>query len=95
MKTILILEDDENLCRGIAFTFEKAGYQTVTGNSIREGKQILERKQADLLLLDLGLPDGNGMELCKEIRTYSKIPIIMLTARNDIVDKVLGLRFRN
>lgn len=91
MKTILILEDDESLSRGIAFTFEKVGYQTITASSVREGKQILAHTQADLLLLDLRLPDGNGMDLCKEIRTYSKIPIIMLTACDLETDEVSGL----
>lgn len=81
MKTILILEDDENLSRGIAFTFERDGYHTIIAGSVKEGKgnKGLSRI-TDLILLDLGLPDGNGLDLYKEIRTYSKVPIIMLTA---------------
>lgn len=91
MKTILILEDDENLSRGIAFTFEKDGYHTISADSIKDGKRALEQHEADLVILDLGLPDGNGMDLCKEIRTYSKIPMIMLTARDLETDEVAGL----
>lgn len=91
MKTILILEDDENLSRGIAFTFEKVGYQIVSANSIAEGKRALEHHKPDLLILDLGLPDGSGMDLCKEIRTSSKVPIIMLTACDLETDEVSGL----
>lgn len=90
-KKILILEDDENLSRGIAFTFEKDGYDAVSSGSIKEGKRLLEQHKIDLIILDLGLPDGNGMDLCKEIRTYSKIPIIMLTACDLETDEVFGL----
>jgi len=90
-KTILILEDDENLNRGIAFTFEKDGYQAVSASSVKEGKQLLEQHKADLIILDLGLPDGNGMDFCKEIRTYSNVPIIMLTVCDLETDEVSGL----
>ena len=90
-KSILILEDDENLNRGIAFTFEKDGYQTISANSIKEGKELLQRHKADLIILDLGLPDGNGTDLCKEIRTYSNVPIIMLTVCDLETDEVSGL----
>ncbi|ADY55562.1 two component transcriptional regulator, winged helix family [Syntrophobotulus glycolicus DSM 8271] len=91
MKTILILEDDENLSRGIAFTFEKDGYDAVSAGSIQDGKRMLEQHNIDLIILDLGLPDGSGMDLCKEIRTYSNIPIIMLTACDLETDEVSGL----
>ena len=91
MKTILILEDDENLSRGIAFTFEKDGYHVVSAGSIGEGKKLLEQQKVDLIILDLGLPDGNGMDFCKEIRAYSAVPIIMLTACDLETDEVSGL----
>ncbi|PNT91042.1 response regulator transcription factor [Clostridium thermosuccinogenes] len=91
MKTILLIEDDENLSRGIAFAFEKSGYQVISANSIKEGKRLLEQHEAHLIILDLGLPDGNGIDLCKEIRAYSKIPIIMLTACDLETDEVQGL----
>jgi DNA-binding response OmpR family regulator len=91
MKTILILEDDENLSRGIAFTFEKDGYDALSASSIKDGKRMLEQHNIDLIILDLGLPDGNGMDLCKEIRTYSNVPIIMLTACDLETDEVSGL----
>ncbi len=91
MKRILVIEDDENLSRGIAFAFEKSGCHVVTAGSVTEGKSLLERQGADLILLDLGLPDGSGMDLCREIRTYSQIPIVMLTARDLETDEVQGL----
>jgi len=91
MKKILIIEDDENLSRGIAFTFEKDGYDAVSTGNIKEGKRMLEQQKIDLIILDLGLPDGNGMDFCKEIRSHSKIPIIMLTACDLETDEVSGL----
>lgn len=90
-KKILLLEDDENLSRGIAFTFEKDGYDVVSVGSIMDGKRMLEQHKIDLIILDLGLPDGNGMDLCKKIRTHSKVPIIMLTACDLETDEVSGL----
>jgi len=90
-KTVLILEDDENLNRGIAFTFEKDGYQAVSANSIKDGKWFMEQHKVDLIILDLGLPDGNGIDFCKEIRAYSDVPIIMLTVCDLETDEVSGL----
>lgn len=90
-KKLLILEDDENLNRGIAFTFEKDGYGVVSAGRIKDGKRMLEQHKIDLIILDLGLPDGNGLDLCKEIRTYSNVPIIMLTACDLETDEVSGL----
>ncbi len=90
-KIILIIEDDENLNRGIGFTFEKDGYQVISAIDIHEARKMLERHKLDLVILDLGLPDGNGMDLCREIRTYSKVPVIMLTARDLETDEVSGL----
>lgn len=91
MKKILIIEDDENLSRGIAFTFEKDGYDAISTGNIKDGKRMLEEHKIDLIILDLGLPDGNGMDFCKEIRSHSKIPIIMLTACDLETDEVSGL----
>ena len=91
MKTLLLIEDDESLSRGIAFTFEKDGYRSISAGSVKDGKRLLKQHNVDLIILDLGLPDGNGVDLCKEIRTYSQIPIIMLTARDLETDEVQGL----
>lgn len=87
----MIVEDDENLSRGIAFTFEKDGYRAISANGIREARRMLEKYMIDLVILDLGLPDGNGMDLCREIREYSRVPVIMLTARDLETDEVSGL----
>ncbi len=91
MKTILIIEDDENLSRGIAFTLEKDGYQVVCARSIRAGRAAFLRQPVHLILLDWGLPDGSGATLCEEIRQTSAVPILMLTVRDMEVDEVTGL----
>ena len=91
MKTILIIEDDENLSRGIAFAFEKDGYQTHSVGTAGQARSILKQHNMDLIILDIGLPDGDGIALCKEIRAYSNVPIIMLTARDMETDVVSGL----
>lgn len=90
-KTILIIEDDENLNRGIAFTFEKDGFNAISAKSVKESRRLIKQHKADLIILDLMLPDGNGMDFCKEIRIYSNVPIIMLTVCDMETDEVSGL----
>ena len=91
MKKIMIVEDDSNLRRGIAFAFEKDGYSVVQAPTLKAGKASFEEGDLDLVILDLGLPDGNGMSLCQFIREQSSIPIIMLTACDMETDEVAGL----
>ena len=80
MKRILIVEDDENLSRGIAFAFEKDGYTVIKANTLKNGRMCFEQNNIDIVILDLGLPDGNGMEFCRSIREKANTPIIILTA---------------
>ncbi len=91
MKRMLIVEDDENLSRGMAFAFEKDGFSSVIANTFKGGRLSFEQNEFDIVILDLGLPDGDGMALCKIIREKSNIPIIMLTARDLETDEVNGL----
>lgn len=91
MKTILIIEDDSNLSRGMVFAFEKDGYNVLAANSAGEARTVFMKQNPDIIILDIGLPDEDGMTLCKEIRTYSNVPIIMLTARDLETDVVSGL----
>ena len=91
MKRILIVEDDENLSRGIAFAFEQDGYSVLKATTIRAGQACFEQNNIDIVILDLGLPDGNGIELCKSIREKSSVPIIMLTVCDMETDEVSGL----
>ena len=91
MKQILIIEDDNNLSRGIAFAFERDGFLVKVADTITDAQKKLAQDTIDLVILDIGLPDGSGLDLCKEIRRRSTIPIIMLTACDLETDEVLGL----
>jgi DNA-binding response OmpR family regulator len=91
VKRILIVEDDENLSRGIAFTFEKDGYSVVSAGTLTDGRRLCTRHHVDMIILDIGLPDGDGIEFCKTIREKSNVLIIMLTARDMETDEVSGL----
>jgi DNA-binding response OmpR family regulator len=91
LKRILIVEDDENLSRGITFAFEKDGHFVIQAATLSGGRSALEQQDIDIIILDLGLPDGDGMELCRYVRAQSNIPIVMLTARELETDEVAGL----
>jgi DNA-binding response OmpR family regulator len=88
---MLIIEDDDNLMRGIAFAFEKDGYAVMTASTVKDGRLYFEQNNIDIIILDIGLPDGNGLEFCRSIREKSNIPIIMLTACDLETDEVSGL----
>jgi DNA-binding response OmpR family regulator len=87
---MLIIEDDDNLMRGIAFAFEKDGYAVMTANTMKDGRLYFEQNNIEIIILDIGLPDGSGLELCRSIREKSNIPIIMLTACDLETDEVSG-----
>ena len=91
MKKILIVEDDENLSRGIAFVFAQDGFDVVTADTLAEAARIAAAESPHLIILDIGLPDGNGVDFCRQIRESSDVPVIMLTARDLETDEVSGL----
>ncbi len=88
---ILIVEDDKSINDILFHTLKSEGYISYSAFTLKEAKDYLNINLPDLILLDLNLPDGNGFDLCKEINTNYSIPIIILTAKNDVVDKILGL----
>lgn len=88
---ILIIEDDAGLNRGISFTFSQEGYEAVSARSAREGLALFGTEAPDAVLLDLNLPDGDGIEVCRKIREVSDTPVLMLTARDMEVDEIMGL----
>lgn len=90
-KRLLIIEDDTDLREGLSFSFSSDGYDVMEAGSKREGLREMEKGGYDLVLLDCNLPDGTGFELCKEVRSYSNIPIIMLTARDTELDEIKAL----
>jgi DNA-binding response OmpR family regulator len=88
---LLIIDDDERLCGMLLQYLGNAGYQVECQHTTHDGIYALKHKEFDLLVLDLMLPDGDGLDLCRDIRGFSQIPILMLTARGDTMDRILGL----
>ena len=90
-KKILIIEDEESISDLISYYLEKEGYAVKAADSGQKGIAITETFSPDLILLDLMLPDMNGFEVCKKISGEYAIPIIMITAKSDTIDKILGM----
>ena len=88
---ILIIEDEEQLCRSMAEGLRMDGYETDTCFDGEEGLELCMTENYDLILLDLMLPGKSGYQICREIRDKLDIPILMVTARTESVDKVRGL----
>lgn len=89
---ILIIEDDEGLNRGVSFALTQEGYEIVASESYEKGLNAFRMEKPDAVLLDLNLPDGDGISLCQEIRRESNIPVLILTARDMEVDEIMGLK---
>lgn len=90
-KTILIIEDEEDIRDIISHYIKREGYLVKEAANGKMGINIALNDQIDLIILDLMIPDISGYDVCREISRNKNIPIIMLTARNDIVDKIRGL----
>ncbi len=88
---ILIVDDDQNICELLRLYTEKEGYNTVIANDGKRALECFETEAPDLILLDIMLPEFDGWHVCREIRKKSQCPIIMLTAKGETFDKVLGL----
>lgn len=88
---ILIIEDERQIARFIELELKHEGYAVDIAYDGREGLKKIESSHYDLVLLDIMLPGLNGMEVCRRVRQFSNVPIIMLTARDDTTDKVMGL----
>ncbi|ATH92213.1 XRE family transcriptional regulator [Bacillus glycinifermentans] len=90
---ILIIEDDEPIADLLSYGLTGEGFQTCTAASGALGLSKLDQFKPDLLLLDWMLPDCSGLDICKKVTESYNIPILMITAKSDITDKVLGLEF--
>lgn len=90
-RTILVIEDEQNINDILTFTLGKEGYKTLSALDGVTGLEMALNENPDLILLDVMLPGMDGFEVCKKVRESSNVPIIMLTAREDEVDKILGL----
>ena len=91
IKHILIIEDEVKIARFLELELQHEGYQVSISHDGREGLTLALNNQYDLLILDVMLPSLNGMEVLRRIRQVSELPVIMLTAKDDVMDKVMGL----
>lgn len=89
--TILLIEDETEIAELLALYFEKEGFRLVHADNGETGLQRLEERSPRAVLLDVGLPGIDGMEVCRRIRSGSDVPVIMLTARDSEIDKIVGL----
>ena len=90
---ILIIEDEPDIRKTLEYNISREGYDVISASSLSDGREKLESASFSLLLLDLMLPDGSGLDLCRELKqdkSLSSMPVIILTAKDDEVDKVVG-----
>lgn len=88
---IAIIEDDEALRDGLRLAFELDGWEVASAGTMREGNRLLMEGNCDLAILDCNLPDGSGFDMIKKLREFSRLPVLMLTARNSEIDEIRGL----
>ena len=91
MKKILVVDDEKPISDIVKFSLSKEGFEVVTAFDGEEGLVVFAAENPDLVILDLMLPKIEGLEVCREIRKTSNVPIIMVTAKDSEIDKVLGL----
>ena len=90
MPDILVVEDDENLNRGITFSLKKSGYEVFSAESVKKAKRIASDNNVDVTICDVNLPDGNGLEFVRWMRSNYNTYIICLTALDQEMDQVMG-----
>ncbi|MFL5948804.1 MAG: response regulator, partial [Gaiellaceae bacterium] len=90
-QTVLVVEDESSIASFVALYLKNAGYGVRTAATGGEALVQAESERPDLIVLDLMLPDVDGIEVCRRIRQRSDVPILMLTARDEDVDKIIGL----
>jgi two-component system OmpR family response regulator len=88
---ILIADDEPNIREVISFALERAGFAIATARNGVEALQQVRRSPPDLIILDIGMPEMDGLEVCRQIRKASEVPILFLSARDEEIDRVLGL----
>ncbi len=92
-KKILVVDDEKLIVKGIRFSLEQDGYEVTAAYDGEEGLALAKAQKFDMVLLDLMLPKLSGMEVCQQIREFSNVPIIMLTAKGEDMDKIMGLEY--
>jgi two-component system, OmpR family, response regulator RegX3 len=90
-RTVLLVEDEESITAPLSEALSREGFETVIAGTAAEALELAGSRSHDLVLLDLGLPDGSGLDVCRELRSRSTVPIIMVTARGEETDRIVGL----
>lgn len=90
-KKILVVDDDKNICELLRLYLEKENFSVKIANDGESALQMFKKEEFDLVLLDIMLPELDGWQVCREIRKFSKCPVIMLSAKGETIDKILGL----
>ena len=90
-RTILLVEDEESITTPLLEALDREGFEAAVARTVREALELANSLHPDLILLDVMLPDGSGFDVCRDLRRSSQVPIIMLTARGDETDRIVGL----
>ncbi len=93
MRKVLVVDDEKLIVKGIRFSLEQEGMEVDAAYDGEEALEMAKAKEYDIILLDVMLPKLGGFEVCQQIREFSKVPIMMLTAKGDDMDKILGLEY--
>ncbi len=88
---VLLVDDDPLICKGLKFNLEQAGYQVATASTAHTALEISSRLPFDIAILDVGLPDDSGLDLCRKLKDSQSLPVIFLTARRRELDEIVGL----
>jgi len=88
---VLVVDDDPLVCKGLKFNLEQAGYRVSTASTAHSALELAGRNPFDAAILDIGLPDDNGLDLCKKLKARRDLPVIFLTARRRELDEIVGL----
>src|SRR5947209_7818838 len=91
MVKILVVEDDRSLREALVYNLRREQYTPSAAGDAASAVEMVRKDKPDLIILDLMLPGGSGFDVCRDVRAFSKVPVIMLTARSEDVDRVLGL----
>ena len=90
-RTVLLVEDETSITEPLAEALRREGFDTQVAGTVAESLELAGKIDPDLVLLDVMLPDGSGFDVCRELRRHSQVPIIMLTARGEEADRIVGL----
>jgi len=90
-RTVLLVEDEESITAPLSEALSREGFEAVIAGTAADALELAGSRSPDLVLLDLGLPDGSGLDVCRELRSRSTVPIIMVTARGEETDRIVGL----